>query len=147
MINYDAIKLLDWYYQQPDIFSVDEEVLTHAPEVINDPSHKPDPIINSEVLYVFWQPFEPDESQLDHQIREYIDRTDTYYQLKNHPIIEAFRSHFDCPEDLEYYEILDILFWRLGTLLSQIAWEPTPAEFLEDPEQCLKDRLIFLSNK
>ena len=131
MINHNAIRLLDWYFQQPDILSKDKDVFSNAPEVINAPDHKPDPIFNSQVGLVFQRRFSPEETWIDHQIAVYIDRTDTYLKLKNHPIVNAFRVCFDCP-DSEYYEILDVIFWRLGGLLDAEGLEQSPEEFLQE---------------
>ncbi len=43
----------------------------------------------------------------------------------------TFRTHYNCP-DIEYYDILDIVFWRLGTLLDAEGLELSPAEFLRE---------------
>ena len=131
MINHDAIRLLDWYFQQPDILTTDEAIFSNAPEIIIAPSHKPHPVFNDQVYLVFQRPFTPDETEIDHQIAIHIDRTDTYMVLRQHPIIEAFRTHYDCP-DSEYYEILDILFWRLGAMLDADGLALSPAEFLRE---------------
>lgn len=131
MINQDAIRLLDWYFQQPDILKADEAIYSDAPEIIIEPSAKPHPIFNDQINLVFQRPFTPDETEWDHQIAIHIDRTDTYMVLLQHPIIDAFRTHFNCP-DIEYYEILDIIFWRLGTLLDAEGLELSPAEFLRE---------------
>ena len=129
MINHDAIRLLNWYFQQPDIFKKNEDIFSNAPEIIIAPSHKPHPIFNSQVQTVFQRPFSPDETRIDHQIAIHIDRTDTYMELKNHPIIDAYRAYFNCP-DSEYYEILDTIFWRLGAMLDEEGLEESPAEWL-----------------
>ena len=131
MINHDAIRLLDWYFQQPGILTSDEAVFSSAPEKIIAPSAKPHPFFNDQVNLVFQRPFTSDETEIDHQIAIHIDRTDTYMVLRQHPILEAFRSHFNCP-DLEDYEILDLVFWRLGTMLDADGLESSPAEFLQE---------------
>lgn len=131
MINQDAIRLLEWYFQQPDILTKDKAVFANAPEIIHKPDHKPHPIINSQAQLAFQRPFSPDESATDHMIAAYIDRTDTYMVLRDHPVIQAFRVYFDCP-DSEYYEILDIIFWRLGAMLDADGLELSPAEFLQE---------------
>lgn len=131
MIYVDAIRLLDWYFQQPDILTKDQDIFNNAPEKIIAPSAKPHPFFNDQVNLVFQRPFTSDETEIDHQIAIHIDRTDTYMVLRQHPILEAFRSHFNCP-DLEYYEILDLVFWRLGTMLDADGLESSPAEFLQE---------------
>ena len=131
MINHDAIRLLDWYFQQHDIFTSDEAVFSKAPKTIIAPSHKLHPIFDSLVELVFQRPFTPGETETDHQIEVHTDRTDTYMELRDHPIINAFRTHFNRP-DFEYYEILDLIFWRLGAMLDAEGLEQTPAEFLQE---------------
>ena len=102
MINQDAIRLLDWHFQ-PDILKADEAVYSDAPEIIIAPSAKPHPIFNDQINLVFQRPFTPDETEWD----------------------------YNCP-DIEYYDILDIIFWRLGTLLDAEGLELSPAEFLRE---------------
>ena len=211
MINHDAIRLLDWYFRQPDPFANDADaffnnvtvfrslkqhllngpvsgngafrrrfssfyVMRFVPadaknvffaqmdelrerhinldakrlteelqigmgryyfsfttKMLNLLDDKVYPIYDSQVGVVFQRPITPDESRLDHQAAVYQDILDTYRELENHPVIEAFRTRFNCP-DLGYMKILDALFWRLGKLLDENGLELTPAEFLQEHE-------------
>lgn len=80
------------------------------------------PIYDSQVATVFQRPFTPEESRLDHQCLIYQDVIDTYRQLKEHPAIELFKTHFNCPQ-LGYMKILDSIFWRLGRIMEDNAEE------------------------
>ena len=211
MINHEAIRLLDWYFHQPNPFANDETAFSNnvtvfrflKQSVLNGPISANDafrrryssffvmrfvpayaknvyfarmdelrghhtnlnarqlteelqvgmgnyyfsfttkmlnllddrayPIYDSQVGTVFQRGFTPDESRLDHQEAIYQDILDTYWELENHPVIEAFRARFNCP-DLGYMKILDAIFWRLGKMLNEDGLELTPAEFLREHE-------------
>ena len=87
--------------------------------------------IYSQVGTVFQRPFFPGETRLDYQATVNQDILDTYRELLNHPIIEAFRTRFNCP-DIGYMKILDAIFWRLGAMLDEEGLELSPAEFLQE---------------
>ncbi len=78
------------------------------------------PIYDSQVAIVFQRPFTLEETRLDHQCSIYQDILDTYRQLKMHPAIEMFRTHFNCPQ-LGYMKILDTIFWHLGKIMEDNA--------------------------
>lgn len=86
--------------------------VTKMLNLLDDTSY---PIYDSKVANVFQRPFAPDESHLDHQCLIYQDIIDTYRQLEEHPAIELFKTHFNCPQ-LGYMKILDSIFWRLGRM-------------------------------
>ena len=88
------------------------------------------PIYDSQIATVFQTPFLPDETRLDHQEAIYRDVTDTYQSLRQHPVIDAFRTRFNCPE-MGTMKVLDAIFWRLGKILGQDAAEPSAAEYLD----------------
>ena len=76
------------------------------------------PIYDSQIALVFQKPFTPEETRLDHQVSIYRDVIDTYRSLENHPVIERFRSLYDCP-GMGYMKVLDALFWKFGGIMDQ----------------------------
>ena len=92
------------------------------------------PIYDSQIAVVFQLPYSPDETRLDHQEAIYRDVTDTYVSLKQHPVIDAFRTRFNCPE-MGTMKVLDALYWRMGKFLDQDGLELLPAEYLENQVQ------------
>lgn len=88
-------------------------IVTKMLNLLDDETY---PIYDSQIATVFQKPFIPDESRLDHQESIYRDVIDTYQSLLHHPVIEAFRTRFNCP-DMGTMKVLDALFWRLGKIL------------------------------
>ena len=123
-------------------FGTGNNYFSFATKVLNLMNTDEFPVFDNGVSTVFQKPFpQPDENEidypgkdlLDHQDAIYQDILDTYRELENHPVIEAFRAQFNCP-DLGYMKILDAIFWRLGKMLDEEGLELTPAEFLREHE-------------
>ena len=89
--------------------------VTKMLNLLDDESY---PIFDRQVSIVFQKPFTPDETRLEHQVSIYEDIADTYKELRTHPVIEAFRNVFHCPE-MGYMKVLDTIFWHLGGILEK----------------------------
>lgn len=49
----------------------------------------------------------------DYYVAVYNDIIDTYKELKNHPVVSAFKKKYQ-PKGMGYMKILDALFWVMG---------------------------------
>lgn len=141
MINQDAIRLLDHFCAQPSFFEDNQTAFLSKVLEYNGNAHglkdngltvsELRPAYNCLIATVFSIPVVPEETRLDHQEAIYRDVIDTYRALSQHPVIEAFRTRFHCP-DMSFVKVLDILFMRLGEILDQDGLELTPAEYLKE---------------
>ena len=112
---------------QPEMGKYHFSFVTKMLNLLDDETY---PIYDSQIATVFQKPFTPDESRLDHQESIYRDVIDTYQSLLHHPVVEAFRTRFNCP-DMGTMKVLDALFWRLGKILNREGEGLSPVEYMQ----------------
>lgn len=137
MVNHNVITLLD-YFNQNDLQGLFDRSFVFTPELLTQIERDLYPIYDSfhaimsePFAIVFQKGFVPDESFDDHNISIYSDIVETYMELRRHHIINTFRTRFGF-KDMESEKILDLLFWRLGSLLNEEGLEQSPQEYLEE---------------